>query len=217
MDAVPTLYYMPGSAAMAPHGALEEAGVDYELKRVEREDGHSPVEYLAVNPLGRIPALVDGDLVLWESAAVCLYIADRYPEAALLPPPGSPERAIAERWLVYLTNTVQATFLLYAYPARILGEADAAAAEALTTGAGRNLDASFDHLDGLLGEGPFVLGETFSVADLYLHMVTRWCRRLPRKAWSLPNLGPHYARVSERPSVVRMLEREGIAAYPDDF
>jgi glutathione S-transferase len=205
---------MPGSAAMAPHAALEEAGAEYELERVQRVNGASAPDYLAVNPLGRVPAFVDGRLVLWESAAVCMYIADRHPEAGLLPPVGSPERAIALRWLVYLTNTVQATFLHFAYPARLVGEGPAAAA--VTEGSARNLEAAFDHVDTLLGDGPYLLGETFSAPDLYLHMVTRWCRRLPRKAWSLPHIGPHYALLSERPAVARMLDQQGIVAFPDD-
>jgi glutathione S-transferase len=91
------------------------------------------------------------------------------------------------------------------------------ATPALSSGAGRQLDAAFDHIDGLLGDGPHLLGETFTVADLYLFMVTRWCRRLPRKAWSLEHVGAHYARLSERPAVVRMLQQQGIDAYPDDF
>jgi glutathione S-transferase len=216
METVTRLYYLPGSAAMAPHAALEEAGAAYELVRVERDEGSSRPDYLAVNPLGRVPALVDGELVLWESAAVCLYVAERHPESGLLPPPGTAERAIAVRWLVYLTNTIQATFMHFAYPERLLG-GDPSASAAVVAGAGRDLDAAYDHVDALLGDGPYLLGETFCLADLYLHMTTRWCRRLPRKAWSLPHVGPHYARLSKRPSVARMLEGQGIAAYPDDF
>jgi glutathione S-transferase len=85
----------------------------------------------------------------------------------------------------------------------------------VVAGSGRALDTAFDHIESLLGEGPYLLGETFSVADLYLHMLTRWCRRLPRQAWSLPHVGAHYARISERPAVMRMLEQQGIVAYPE--
>jgi glutathione S-transferase len=200
---------------MAPHAALEEAGVDYELTLVERDNGRPRPEYLAINPLGRVPAYVDGDLVLWESAAIVLHLADRHPDSGLLPPPASAGRAEAVRWLVYLTNTVQATFMVYGYPGRLVGD-DSPAIEAVVSGARCQLEAALDHIDAALAEGPYLLGSTFSAADLYLFMVTRWCRRLPRKAWTLPNLGPHYARLSERPSVMRMLECQGIAAYPDD-
>ena len=212
----PTLYYRPGTAAIAPHMALEEAGARYQLALVDDGDGGISLdEYRAVNPLGRVPSYVDGELVLWEAAAVCVHVADTHPAAALLPPLGSEQRALAMRWLMYLTNTVQATFMHHAYPRRLI-EDEPAAAE-LAAGAGRALDAAFEHIDAQLGEGPNLLGEQFTVADLYLFMVTRWCRRLPRKAWSLPHVGPHYARVAERPAVVRALAQEGIEAYPDDW
>jgi len=201
---------------MAPHAALEEIGRPFEIRKVERnEDGLSPPDYLAVNPLGRVPALVDDDgLVLWESAAITIHLADKHPEAKLLPPPGTAERAIVVRWLVYLTNTVQASFMHFAYPERLVG---GDAVDALRAGAARYLAREFEHVDEQLGRGPYLLGETFSAADLYLHMVTRWCRRLERKAWSLPNVGPHYRLLSERPSVRRMLDAHGIVAYPDDY
>ena len=78
------------------------------------------------------------------------------------------------------------------------------------------IDAAFDHIDAALDPGPYLLGEAFCVADLYLQMLTRWGRWLPRKAWSLPRLGAHYALLSERPSVARMLAAHEIVAYPDD-
>jgi glutathione S-transferase len=212
---MPTLYYLPGSAAMAPHAALEEAGVSYKLALVERDDGRARPNYLAVNPLGRVPAYVDGNLVLWESAAIVLHLAEAHPDAGLLPAPASAERAVAVRWLVYLTNTVQAAFMDFGYPHRLVGD-DSPAVDAVREGARARLDQAFDHIDASLGRGPYLLGPTFSAADLYLYMVTRWCRRLPRQAWTLPYVGPHYALLSERPSVKRMLERQGIVAYPDD-
>jgi len=200
---------------MAPHSALEEIGEPFEIREVERDDrGQSPPEYLAINPLGRVPALVDGDLVLWEAAAITMHLADKHPETQLLPPPGTNARAVALRWLVYLTNTVQATFMHYAYPERLVAPE---AVDAVKAGAEKHLTAALEHINEQLGEGPYLLGPSFSAADLYLQMVTRWCRRLPRKAWSLPNIGPHYRLLSERPSVKRMLAAQRIAAYPDDF
>ena len=210
-----TLYYIPSSAAMAPTAALEEAGAEYELALVERDGTQAGPEYLAINPFGRVPSLVDGDLVLWESAAICMYIADKYPDSGLLPPPGTNERAVAMRWLVFLTNTVQPSLMDCLYPQRLVGEGSPAI-EAVRDGNRERLGRWFDHIDGVLANGPYLLGETFSVADIYLQMLTRWGRWLPRQAWSLPHLGPHYNRLSERPSVARMLELHEIAAYPPD-
>ena len=88
---------------MAPHAALEEIGRPFEIRKVERnENGLSPPDYLAVNPLGRVPALVDDDgLVLWESAAITIHLADKHPEAKLLPPPGPAATDIAARSAVH--------------------------------------------------------------------------------------------------------------------
>src|SRR5437879_2508880 len=130
-----TLYYMSGSSSMAPHAALEEAGADYELVEVVRENGRpvSPPDYLEINPLGLVPAYVDGDLKLYESAAILMHVGDSYPRSEVLPPPGTPERALAYRWLVYLTNTLQATYLTWFYPARI-GVTEEGAGAAVTEG-----------------------------------------------------------------------------------
>ncbi len=123
------LYYIPTTAAMAPHAALAEAGVDYELVLVERDDaGTSSAEYLALNPHGRVPALLDGDLLVTESAATMLHIADRFPDARLVPPVGTPERAQVYRYLMYLTNTVQSGFMHFYYPERFTNDASAEAA-----------------------------------------------------------------------------------------
>jgi len=211
------LYYLPGSAAMAAMAALEEAGADYDAVRVVRENGRtvSPPDYRRISPHGRVPALVDGEVTLHESAAIVLHVGERFPGSRLLPPAGTPERSDFYRWLMYLTNTLQATFMWWFYPERVVGS-DEAAAAAIVAGSERQLNEMFDWIDSSLAPGSYLLGDEFSGADLYLHMLTRWGRNLDRKAWTLPALGDHYRRLSERPSVARMMERQGIEAYPDD-
>src|SRR3954467_2438617 len=103
---------------MAPHAALAEIGVEYELVRIEREEAQTDAAYLALNPLGVVPTLVDGDLVLAESAAILLYLADRYPDAHLAPS----ERSQFYRWLIFMTNTLQTALLRLIYPERYGGE-----------------------------------------------------------------------------------------------
>ena len=208
-----TLYWAPGTAAMAPHACLEEAGAEYELVRVRRQ-GYTPFEpadYLEVSPHGRIPGLRDGDLVLHESAAICMHIADRFPEAGLMPPPGTPERAHAYRWLTYLTNTLQATYQFWYQTDRYVDDEDVRAR--VKADLEPKLDLIYDWIDSELEGATYLLGEQFSAADLYLFMLTRWGRNLTRQAWSLPMLGDHYRRLSERPSVQAMLEQQGIEAF----
>jgi glutathione S-transferase len=209
-----TLYWAPGTAAMAPQACLEEAGAEYELVRVRRH-GYTVIEpegYLELQPEGRIPAFRDGDLVLHESAAICMYVADRFPESGLLPPLGVPARAHAYRWLTYLTNTLQATYQMWYQTDRFI-QGDIARAGVKASLEPR-LDDIYDWIDCQIDGNPYLLGKTFSAGDLYCFMLTRWGRNLPRKAWTLPSLGAHYRRLAKRPSVIAMLAKQGIEAFP---
>ena len=117
------LHYYPGNASMAPHVVLREIGAPFELVLVDRtRDAHKSESYLRLNPNGQIPVLVDGDLVLYEAAAICLYLADTSPQHDLLPAIGTAERAQAYKWLMWMTNTVQPALMVYFYP-RALVEA----------------------------------------------------------------------------------------------
>ncbi|MFN8222227.1 MAG: glutathione S-transferase N-terminal domain-containing protein [Gaiellales bacterium] len=202
------LHYLPGSAAVAPHAALAEAGADYELVRAVRDDdGRATSEYLALNPSGRVPTLEDGALVLTESAGIVVHVADRFPDAALLPPLGTDERSDALRWLFWLTNTVQPTMLHVLYPERYGTAGVEAQARA---------DAAvlFDRVDAHLAGRDWLVGEARSGADLFLFMVTRWARHLDPRGWDRPNLAAHYDRTAGLPGVARMLAEMGIEARP---
>jgi glutathione S-transferase len=203
------LHYYPGNASLLPHMLLREIGAPFELRLVDRtRDAHKSPEYLALNPNGLIPVLIDGDLVLYETAAVAMHLCDRHPEAGLAPPLGTPERAHFYKWMAHLTNTVQAEYLMWFYPERYVDLADAvprvkAVAEA-------RLDAMFDRIAGQLGGKPWLLGERFSAADLFLTMVIRWGRNLARPPRTIPALGALAERVLARPAVRAAFEAEGL-------
>ena len=198
------LHYLPGTAALAPHAALAEIGVPYELVRVERdEDGRPSDAYLALNPWGKIPTLEDGDLVLTESAAICLHLAERFPDARLAPPPGTRERSELYRWLMYLTNTVQPAVLRHFYPQRYGTEGVKEAADA-------ELHEHYDRIDGQLAGREWLVGEGRTVCDLFLFMLTRWGRFLEPPAWGRPNLRAHFLRTLELPGVRKMIEEQAL-------
>ena len=207
------LHYYPGNASMAPHLLLEEMGVAYELKLVDRmQQAHKSAEYLLLNPNGLIPVLVDGDLVLYETAAICLHLLDTNPKAGLAPAPGSSARAHFYKWLVWMTNSLQATLIIYFYPERWADNAEAAAQ--VRSHAQTKVGALLDQIEAELARhgGPYLLGETFSAVDLYALMLCRWTRGFTRPARSLPQLGAYLQRLLARPAVQRVFEKEGLAA-----
>jgi glutathione S-transferase len=212
-ERMPQLHYHPSNASMAPHILLEELGLAFEPVFVDRAHGaHQSAAYLALNPNGLIPVWVDGDLVLYEAAAICLHLADTHPQAGLAPPLGTPQRAQFYKWLVWLTNTLQATLILYFYPERWGDTADAAAQ--VKAHAQAKIAGLLDQLESELARHgqPWLLGSAFSALDPYALMLCRWTRGFERPARSLPQLGPYLQRVLARPATQRAFAREQIVA-----
>ncbi|PVE23705.1 glutathione S-transferase [Microvirga sp. KLBC 81] len=205
------LYYYPGNASLLPHMMLREIGAEFELRFVDQENRQqkSP-DYLKLNPNGRIPVLVDDDLVLFETVAIALHLADRFPQAGLAPAVGTNGRAEFYKWMVHLTNTPQAEFRVWFYPHESVSEE--AAAPAVKQAAGERLNGMFDVISAQLGDRTWLLGDRFSAADLFLFMLIRWSRNMPRPARTLPNLKALAERVLARPAVQEAFKVEGIQA-----
>ena len=168
------LYWGKNSAALAPEAVLEEAGLPYEKVLIDfkRKETRSP-DYLAINPAGYLPALItpEGD-ILYESATIVLYLCDRH-QLDLAPRPGERERGLFYRSLFYMTNTVQEAYKLYYYPERYAG--DGADLQATCVQALALLLERWAVVDrALAAAGPFLLGERFSAADIYLAMLVTW-------------------------------------------
>lgn len=211
------LHHDPGTAAMVPHILLEEIGVAYERVPVSRAaNAHKQPEYLRLNPNGLIPVLVDGDLVLYETAAIALHLADTQPQAELAPPPGTPERAHFYKWLAWLTNTLQASLLLYFYPERWVDEGNAEGAAQVKRHAERKVAGLLDQLDAELARHgqPWFGGAAYSALDPYVFTMCRWTRNFRHEAPARdrPHLGPYLQRMLARPAVQRVFASEGLAA-----
>ena len=211
------LHHCPSSAAMAPHLLLEELGVPFTLTPVDpAQKAHKTPAYLALNPNGLIPVLVDrrhgAELVLYETAAICLHLVDTHPPAALAPPLGSAARAHFYKWLMWLTNTLQATLIVYFYPERWAD--DAAAIAQVQAHAQARVAPLLDQIDAELARhgGPWLLGAHFSAIDAYAFMLCRWTRRFARPARSLPALAPYLERCLARPAFQAVMVREGLVA-----
>ena len=205
-----TLYYAPGSAAIAPHAALEEIGAPHTLVRVDTKAGeHRRPDYLKLNPHGRIPTLVDGEFVMYESAAILMHLADKHPEARLAPAPGTNQRARYYQWVCYLTNTVQEAFMQFYHQDYF---ADSAAAQAeVKAVAERRLAGMWEKLDAALAQGPYLLGAEFSAPDIFLTMLARWSRGCAKPAYTHANIGRCCDLVRRRPAFERMMRAQEIA------
>ncbi|CAD5370295.1 Glutathione S-transferase [Rubrivivax sp. A210] len=213
-----TLHYHPSNASFAPHALLREIGIPFELHYVDRERmAHKSPAFLKLNPNGLIPVLVDGDLVLYETAAILMHLADTHPAAALAPAIGTAERAHYYKWMAWLGNTLQATLLLYFYPERVVDAGHAEGAAQVKAAAQRKAAACLEQIDAQLAGhgGPWLLGERYSAADPYAFMLCRWTRGFDAQpARSFAHIAPWLQRVRARPALQRVYEVEELPA-PD--
>jgi glutathione S-transferase len=208
-----TLYGSPGSASLAPHILLKEAGAEYDFVVPVRDGPDAgPPQFLAASPHRRVPAMIDGPLLLTESAAICMHLADRYPAAGLGPGPGDPERGVWYRWLVYLCNTVQPALYQHIYPERFV--TDPAHAEAAKASADTRLGGLWDWIDSELADREYLVGERFSAPDAYLWMLGRWSRHQDNPAFTRPNVRAFWDRMLERPSLLAVIADEELAWVP---
>ena len=207
-----TLYYSPGAASMLVHLALLEIGVPYRLVPVDfdRDAQHGP-DYLHLNPLGVVPTLVIGGKVHVESAALLLILAERHPQAGLAPPPGSPSRDDWHQWVVFLSNTLAATYREWFYPADL---GPMGTDPTVRTALQQRIESGWDRLDAhLAAGGPYMLGPGFSGLDLQLTMLMRWSRKMPRPATEWPALRRLADLVRNRPSWKKLYELEGLSEW----
>jgi glutathione S-transferase len=188
-------YHNPMSRAQIVHWMLEEAGAPYEMKilDLEKREQKSP-EYLAINPMGKVPAIVHRGVVVTETGAICAYIADAFPEAGLAPAPRDPARGTYYRWLFFSAGCVEPAVVDRAF-ARPQVERPGA------IGYG-TYDDTMNALESAVTPGPFILGEGFSAADVYVGSQIVWGMRFktiePRPAFEA-----YAARCTARPAFAR--------------
>jgi glutathione S-transferase len=199
------LYQTTRSAAMSTHAALEEIGAKYELIAVDLSKPRTD-EHLALNPQGKVPILVHDTgkerRVIFQSAACLLYLADQHPEAKLLPPLGTIERAHGHQWLFFMAEQLQPAYLMHFYTERFTSDANGI--PGVQAKAAELVDQAWRVLDGQLNPGPYLLGKSFSICDLYMLTFAIWHK-------SHQNVVRTLAAVRERPAVQRMLAANGVS------
>ena len=169
------LYYALKSASMGVRAMLEEIGVPYELidTTIDMDNSRSP-DHLAINPNGWVPVLLWEGGAMYECAAITVFLGDRHPDAGLAPSVDDPARGLYLQTLVYFSNSVQNAYQLTYYPDRFV---DVATDEPSAQQRGnRRLRETWRVIDDQIGDKQWLLGDRFSLADIYLFMLTTWLR-----------------------------------------
>ena len=198
------LYSKPGACSTADHIALNWAGIPYEAKIVTASQMKEP-EFLALNPAGSVPVLVDGDFVLTQNAAIMGYIADSAPAAGLTGDGSKQQRADAMRWLAYVNSDVHPAFKPIFNPGAYYP--DAAQADAVKAAARANVQRVYQFAEKQLNGRDWLAGFR-SVADPYLYITLRWAVAVHVDMAVLPNLLAFMRRMESDPGVEQALAAE---------
>ena len=200
------LYYSPGACSLSPHIALKEAGLPFDLVKVDLKakklaDGS---DYLAVNPKGQVPALdIDNAGLLTEGAAIVQAVADKAADKKLIPAQGTPERYRAQEWLNFIGSELHKNFSPLFQP--VLSDDTKAFFK-------NRLMGKFTYLNEALAGRDYLMGNAFTVPDAYLFTMLHWAERMGFDLSALKNLTAYKARVAARPKVQEALKAEGLMA-----
>ena len=194
------LYHNPMSRGRIVHWMLEEVGVPYRIELLDFEKRqHKTPEYLAINPMGKIPTLVHRGTVVTEAAAICAYLADAFPAAGLAPAPSDPARGTYLRWLFFGAGCLEP-----AITDRMLSRPAAERPSAVGYG---TYDAVIAALEKAIAPGPYLLGERFSAADVYIASGIGW-GMMAKAIDPTPTFGAYVARATARPAAKRASESD---------
>jgi glutathione S-transferase len=201
------LYYTPDTCSLASHIALEEAGALYSTVRISfaANEQRSP-EYLAINPKGRVPALVTERGVLTETPAILAFIAQAYPQAHLPPLDDSFAFAQVQAFNSYLSSTLH---VAHAHRMRGYRWADDPAAIAeMQRKAPQAVSACYEPVERSMQKGPWVMGEAYTICDAYLFTMAQWLEADGVDVARLPKVVDHRRRMGERAAVKRAIAQE---------
>jgi glutathione S-transferase len=190
-----TLYHAAPSRSSITRWMLEEVGEPYDIHLLSLSKGENrAADYLAVNPMGKVPALKHGDVVITESAAICTYLADEFPRAKLNVPIGTPRRGVYLKWLFFGPGCIEPAMMDRAFPRK-----EEARRSALGYG---DFDTVMDVTAKAVATGPYLMGEQFTAADVVIGSTLRWgllFKLLPER----PEFVAYTGRLAARPALQR--------------
>jgi glutathione S-transferase len=199
------LYYTPGACSLSPHIVLREAGLKFDLERVDlatKKLKDSGADYLPINPKGQVPVLLldDGDK-LTEGPAIVQYVADQKPESGLAPANGTRARYHLQEWLNFITSDLHKTF------SPLFRQTTPEEFVKITK---ETLANKFAHLDKHLAKNQYLLGDNFTVADAYCFVIVGWSKYKDIDLARWPNLKAYMDRIGARPKVQEAMKAEGL-------
>lgn len=200
-----TLYWRRGSGSMVIEAALRMIGADFNCVEMPGTAMCQTPEFLALNPAGKIPVLAcPSGPVIAESAAILLALDDMFPEARLLPPHGTSQRSKAVQWLIFMATNIYPADLRFYYASRHTTDASPEAAAAIKQQAALDMDRDFTQMAPAI-EGPFLIGETMTITDVYAAMLADW----HAPAMQLSEIATLVAHVLENEAVRMAWENHG--------
>ena len=202
-----TLFYAAHTCSLASHIALEEAGAEYSTVRISfAEEEQRKPDYLAINPKGRVPAMITDKGILTETPAMLAYIAQSFPEAQLAPLDDPFAFAEVQAFNSYLCSTLH---IAHAHRMRGYRWAnDAASIEDMKRKVPESVGACYDLIEHKMFRGPWVMGETYTICDPYLFTVAQWLEGDGVDPARFPKVSDHRKRMSERDTVRRAIAEE---------
>jgi glutathione S-transferase len=205
------LYWAPNTGAFAPHAILEECSAQYILTEVDYDnDAQHSESFLAINPRGQIPVLrLPSGTYLTETLAMVMHLADCFAQAQLIPAPGQDDRAQVYRWLAFMLSNLYESDLRYYYADRYT--TDSTGSDGVKEAAEQDLYNKLALSETLLargaGDGPFILGSTYSIADPYLAMVACWAPDYERMRREFTRIATLVDNVRQRPAIRRIWQQ----------
>jgi glutathione S-transferase len=199
-----TLYHAAQSRSVRPRWLLEEIGKPYELVRLDLQAGdQKKPEYLKINPNGAVPALVDGDVKLFESGAICQYLGDRFPEKRLAPPVGTPARGYYYQWIHFAMSTLEPPLITIFLHTVMKPEAERI--PQLVPPARGELRAGLGVLEQALTGRTFLVGDEIGTADVMVASTLAWAQMLGLIDAGAPSTAAYLGRLMGRPAFQRAM------------
>ena len=199
------LYFAPRTRSSRPRWMLEELEVPYDMVRLDlAAKDHKKPEYLKIHPHGLVPALADGDTVLFESAGICMYLADKFPEKKMAPPLDSPERALYCQWLAYAMTSVEpAAFTYFLHTVRLPEERRDPREVSESK---EKMAACLEVLSNAIGKREFLVGNHLTAVDVIMASLLNWVSALKMLEQAPANISTYLENLRSRPAFRRSLQ-----------